>query len=509
MSEQAANPTNSIVPGTSPATHGTSTASDRTGDVYHILAVYQFVQPKLVEEDLPRIKRALETALRPYGVRGSLLLAPEGVNGTISYYPRPPKTAPTTAKDDDPVQRALRELFPGLRTRLSYYSGHVFYRFKIKIKPEIVTCRPAGMDGRVQQQQQHPDRTVEQPPTAHRDLCLDPTQQRGVYVPPGPAWDALLEDPECLVWDARNDYEVRLGTFRNAQNPRTTVFSELVPWMQHNLITTEKPKKKIAMFCTGGIRCEKASAACLDMIRQQRQKDGGPDIPVYHLEGGILAYLDTVPQEESLFEGSCYVFDQRVAVTHGLEAVPHMTLCHACRAPLQPDEQEGHADFMAGRQCAYCKTTHHSDKQHQRYAARQRQIQLARSKGELHLHDPKEKVLSVLGRDGQKHEQQQHNKLEQQQQQQQQEDGDIRKPHRHEDDHHHHNNNNNNNNNRDTSLHYWTIHGRDYDLDDFVEQHPGGQEAILLGKGRDCTALFDSYHPFTNLHRYVFHTVCF
>ena len=475
------------------STSSANTTTDKQAEVYHILAVYQFVEPKLPPAELPRLQQALETALSPYGVRGSLLLAPEGINGTISY-PKPP---PSGNSDGDAVQQILQDRFPGLRIRRSYYSGHVFYRFKIKIKPEIVTLRPDGVDGRVQQQQCGTDSKTTQPPI--NNLCRDPTHQKGIYVSPGPDWNALLEDPDCLVVDARNDYEIRLGTFRNAQNPHTKVFSEFVPWMQDKVQTTTATKK-IAMFCTGGIRCEKASAACLDMIQQHTTTD----IPVYHLEGGILAYLDTVPPQESLFEGSCYVFDQRVAVGPGLEPVPHMTLCHACRAPLTLGEQDGHPDFKVGQQCTYCKTTPLTDKQHQRYQARQRQIQLAQSKGELHLHDPKEKVLRVLGQDGRHHEQQQHQQEQQQKQrhkQQYQDDNIILKQgHRHDDDDHDHHGNNHNTN---TIVHYWTIHGHDYDLDDFVEQHPGGKEAILLGKGRDCTALFESYHPFTNLHRYV------
>lgn len=283
---------------------------------YRILAVYKFVQPKLDPERLPDLKRELEDFCRAHFVRGSLLLAPEGINGTIDY---PLNKADDKADDggDDPVLQKLQTLFPGLRTRISYSpegSGHVFYRFKVKLKPDILTCHAEDSG-----------------------VCLDPTRQVGTYVPPGPEWNALLEDPDCLVVDARNDYEVLIGTFRNAHNPHTETFSELLPWMQQQL--QRKKPRKVAMFCTGGIRCEKASAACLDFVRQHcGGNEGDGDIPVYHLEGGILAYLDTVPLEESLFEGDCYVFDQRVAVTHGLQPSPaQYSMCHACRAPLMSD----------------------------------------------------------------------------------------------------------------------------------------------------------------------------
>ena len=263
----------------------------------------------------------------------------------------------------------------------------MFYRLKIKLKKDILTCRLEG------------DKDT-------AGVCLDPTQQVGTYVKPGPEWDALLQDPNCLVVDARNDYEVRLGTFHNAKNPKTTIFSELLPWMKEQLAVTKKPTK-IAMFCTGGIRCEKATAAVMDLVQQQQQQSqskqsSAPEIPVYHLEGGILAYLDQVPSEKSQFEGACYVFDQRVAVTHGLEAVPNMTLCHACRAPLTAEQQEGHADFVQGQQCTYCvdDVAKRTAKQQERYESRQHQIQLAQQKGFLHIHDPKEKVLSVLAQSG-------------------------------------------------------------------------------------------------------------
>lgn len=330
-----------------------STAKESPAVPYHILAVYLFVQPQLKQEDLPQLKATIETFCREHYVRGSLLLATEGINGTISY-------PPPAAGSEDQVLQFLKERFPTIRTRLSFSpGGHVFYRLKIKLKKEILTLR------------------TEDP------ITTDPTQQKGIYVKPGEDWNKLLEDPDCWVIDARNDYEVRIGTFRNAQDPKTTNFSELVPWMKDGL--KDRKPKKIAMFCTGGIRCEKASAACMDLA--------GNAIPVYHLEGGILAYLDEVPKEKSLWDGSCYVFDQRVAVGHGLEPINGVAMCYACRGPLRPEEQEGHPDFIQGEQCLYCKDKV-SERQHERFQARQKQIQLAEKKGIVHIHDPKEQSFS-------------------------------------------------------------------------------------------------------------------
>jgi len=391
---------------------------DDDDDVYHVLAVYKFVSTKFDDSHLPELKRQMESFLLARSVRGTLLLAPEGINGTISY-PRP-NTANTihdeehSKRNTDPVLEYLQSLLSsGLRFRLSFSNKHVFYRFKIKIKPAILSCHPetpcrpknpTTKDDATEKEEEKVENTSTTTTTTttttsttstntsttttgiHNRVCLDPTQQVGTYVKPGSEWNALLQDPDCLVIDARNDYEVRVGTFRNAKNPRTKVFSELIPWMEDQ-IETYQPKK-VAMFCTGGIRCEKASAACLDLVAQHQ-------IPVYHLEGGILAYLDEVPCEQSLFEGSCYVFDQRVAVTHGLRPTPGMTMCHACRAPLLVEEQDGHVDFVHGQQCTYCKGTT-SAKQRERYEARERQIKLAKTKGILHIHDPKLLLLVTI-----------------------------------------------------------------------------------------------------------------
>lgn len=348
----------------SQAADASTTETSQQEPPFHILAVYLFVDPKLSTDELPSLKTSLESFCRQHNVRGSLLLAPEGINGTISY-PPPPE------EKEDAVLLFLQELFPKIRTRLSYSpTGHVFYRLKIKLKKEILTLRVTEDDN---------DSTTG---TSLSQITTDPTRQKGIYVPPGEDWNALIQDPDCWVIDARNDYEIRLGTFQNAQDPKTTNFSELLPWMQQELQGRNQKPKKVAMFCTGGIRCEKASAACIDLAQDM-------NIPVYHLEGGILGYLDTVPQEKSLWDGSCYVFDQRVAVGHGLKAVAGVKMCFACRGPLRPDQQEGHPDFIQGRQCLYCRDKV-TEQQQERFEARQRQIQLAEKKGLVHIHDPKE-----------------------------------------------------------------------------------------------------------------------
>jgi len=309
---------------------------------YCILALYKFVSPKLSRETVEKLKNDLETVLRKHAVRGNLLLATEGINGTICY----PREHYRT------VLAELQHRFPHLRIRLSYSTTSVFRRLKIRIKNEIVTM---GCEHHV-----------------------DPTQQVGTYVPPGPDWDRLLQDPDCLVVDARNDYEVQIGSFHNAVNPHTQSFTELPAWL-HYEIQNRKPKK-IAMFCTGGIRCEKATSKCLESYK----------LPVYHLEGGILAYLDTVPQEESLFHGECFVFDQRVAVTHGLQASQEYITCYACRHPLNSSDRAQNSNYQPGLCCPYCVD---ESRRRQRYEDRQKQVELSQQAGVPHMHDPREQQL--------------------------------------------------------------------------------------------------------------------
>jgi len=221
-----------------------------------------------------------------------------------------------------------------------------FYRTKVKLKKEIVTM---GVEG------------------------IDPAHIVGTYVK-GDDWNQLITDPDTILIDTRNDYEVAIGTFKNAVNPNTTTFREFPQWAADNLDKTKH--KKVAMFCTGGIRCEKSTAFL---------KEQGFD-EVYHLDGGILKYLEEMPQEQSLWQGECFVFDQRVAVKHGLEQGSY-DQCYACRMPLSAAEMASE-HYVKGLSCPHChdKTT---DEQKAAFAERQRQVELAKQRGDKHIRDGK------------------------------------------------------------------------------------------------------------------------
>jgi UPF0176 protein len=318
---------------------------------FTILALYKFVSPQWTTEEVHEYKKRTETFLRDHLVRGAILISTEGINGTLCY---PTATTNATTANNEDSNDIIVRYFTGsvkdIRTRISYSPTNVFFRLRIRIKTEIVTM---GVDG----------------------IC--PTVQVGEYVKPGPEWDALIQDPNTLVIDARNEYEYQVGTFRNAVNPKTQSFTELPKWLQENVLPTTS---RIAMFCTGGIRCEKATSYALQIA---------PNVPVMHLEGGILAYLDTVPKDESTFDGECYVFDQRIAVTHGLVPSDTYQACHACRHVLTPVDRQ-HEDYVYGVCCCYCKVER-QDQRH-RYESRQMHIQVAEKRGIPHIHDSKELV---------------------------------------------------------------------------------------------------------------------
>jgi UPF0176 protein len=238
------------------------------------------------------------------GVKGSILLAPEGVNGTIAG----------PAEGVARVMDALRAIpgFEALEWKESHADEMPFDRLKVRLKREIVTM------GR-------PD--------------ADPSKGVGTYVPPA-EWNALITSPDVAVIDTRNGYEVGIGTFRGAIDPGTESFGEFPDWWEANRARFEG--KRIAMFCTGGIRCEKATAWLV------AQGVGG----VHHLQGGILKYLEEVPEKDSLWQGDCYVFDRRVSVGHGLREGPHL-MCFACGRPVSPDET-AHPDYEAGVSCPRC-----------------------------------------------------------------------------------------------------------------------------------------------------------
>jgi UPF0176 protein len=299
-----------------------------------VAALYRFSS----FEDCQALKAGLEAVCAGAGVKGTLLLAPEGVNGTIAGQPA----------GIDAVLAHVRTL-PGcadLSVKLSRAEAMPFYRMKVRLKREIVTMGQPG---------------------------IDPLKDAGAYVVAGD-WDALIADPETILIDTRNDYEVRIGTFAGAVNPGTASFREFPDWFRANreALLEGRAAPRVAMFCTGGIRCEKATAFL---------KSEGLEA-VFHLDGGILRYLETVSKPDSAWRGECFVFDQRVAVGPGLAAGSHV-LCHACRMPVTPEEQVSPL-YRPGIQCPACHDGRDA-RQRAGYAERQRQVTLAAARGLGHL----------------------------------------------------------------------------------------------------------------------------
>jgi len=358
---------------------------------YRVLALYKFVTPLLPTSSLPEMKLEVENICRQYSARGTVLLAAEGINGTLCY--------PYTDDGNDELLFFFQERFKrSLRIRISAADQPIFARLKVRVKSEIVTMQWNG--DKVDDDDDDKDCNNVGRKIVTGQTCgpCCPTTQVGEYVSPR-EWNKLLLDPGTLVIDTRNQYEIEVGTFHNSINPHTQSFIEFPAWLQKNVIddiningnggSNEKrsgAKKKIAMFCTGGIRCEKATNACLQLIPKNN------NISVYHLEGGILAYLDEFAdkKEESLFEGDCYVFDQRVAVSYGNKpSTIFQEKCHACRHPLSCDDIK-RDDFVKGLSCKYCVGTI-SEKQREKFIQRQKQMELALENGKQHIYDPKEK----------------------------------------------------------------------------------------------------------------------
>jgi UPF0176 protein len=288
--------------------------------------------------ELPPLRVALQELAAAGQVRGTILLAEEGVNGTIS--------GPEAG-----VQAVLARLrvvpgLQGLEAKLSWADQQAFHRLKVRLKREIVTM---GC------------------PT------VKPADAVGSYVPPQ-QWDALIRDPGTLVIDTRNAYEVALGSFEGAIDPGTASFREFPEWVERELrpLVAERQPKAIAMFCTGGIRCEKSTAYLL-----QQGFEG-----VHHLQGGILKYLEEMPEQGSSWQGECFVFDQRVSLNHRLEPGSY-ALCHACGLPVSPDDQ-ALPSYVRGVSCCHC-LERFSDADRERFAERQRQMEWARRRGEQHI----------------------------------------------------------------------------------------------------------------------------
>tara|TARA_Y100001934_G_C12303409_1_gene751172 strand:- start:363 stop:1313 length:951 start_codon:yes stop_codon:yes gene_type:complete len=294
-----------------------------------VAALYKFVRL----DDFEQLREPLLTLMLAQNVRGTLLLASEGINGTIAG-PR---------AGIDTVLGWLREdpRLADLEHKESFHDEHPFLRTKVKLKKEIVTMGVEGID---------PNRTV------------------GTYLSPQ-EWNAVISDPETILIDTRNDYEVEVGTFRGAINPETRTFREFPDYVKETLDPAKR--KKVAMFCTGGIRCEKSTA----YLKEQGFEE------VYHLKGGILKYLEEMPREDSLWEGECFVFDERVTVDHDLNP-GEFDQCHACRRPIS-DEDKASEKFQLGVSCPKCYDES-SPEQKARFAERQKQIELARARGRQH-----------------------------------------------------------------------------------------------------------------------------
>lgn len=302
--------------------------------MFVVAALYKFVRLP----DYVQLRDTLYQTMVDHKVKGTLLLAEEGINGTICG-PREGVDAVKAWLDAD-------GRFSGMSYKESFAQEPAFYRTKVKLKKEIVTM---GVEG------------------------VDPAHIVGTYVK-GEAWNQLISDPETIVIDTRNDYEVAIGTFANAVNPNTKTFREFPAWAAKHLDNTKH--KKVAMFCTGGIRCEKSTA----YLKEQGFAE------VYHLDGGILKYLEEVPAEQSLWQGECFVFDQRVAVKHGLEQGSY-DQCYACRMPLSVEEMASPL-YVKGLSCPHCHDQI-TDEQRASFEERQKQIELAKSRGEKHIRDGK------------------------------------------------------------------------------------------------------------------------
>jgi len=297
---------------------------------YIVSALYHFAKLDNFEE----LQSPLLNKMKENGVKGTLLLALEGINGTISG----------TCEGIDNVLNFIRSdlRLAKVVTKESFAEKIPFYRSKVKLKKEIVTM---GVEG------------------------IDPKHIVGTYVKPQD-WNNLIADPDVVVVDTRNDYEVAIGTFKNALNPNTTTFREFPQYAKEQLGTAKN--KKIAMFCTGGIRCEKSTA----YLKQIGFNE------VYHLEGGILKYLEEIPEEKSLWEGECFVFDSRVAVKHGL-AQGKYDQCFACRMPITEEEKNSQF-YVKGISCPHC-FDQQTEEQKSSHAERQKQIAIAAERGEEHI----------------------------------------------------------------------------------------------------------------------------
>ena len=310
--------------------------------MFKVAALYKFSE---IDNPL-EVQISLKKILKKLSIYGTILVGSEGINGTIA------------AKNEINLNKALMHLknlkgFNDLDIKFSDSKKNPFIRLKIKLKQEIVTIG---------------------------DKSIDPTKSVGEYVNPED-WNSLLEEENILLIDTRNDYEYSIGSFKDSINPKTQKFRDFPKWLKNQDFTHEdKNNKKVAMFCTGGIRCEKASS----LMKNEGFKK------VYHLKGGILKYFESVSKEKSLWNGECFVFDDRVSVKHDL-SVGDYDMCHGCRMPITETDKTSQK-YIRGVSCPNCydQTT---EEQKSRYMSRQKQVDLAKQRNQKHI-GPKEEVFN-------------------------------------------------------------------------------------------------------------------
>jgi len=310
--------------------------------MYKVATLYKF--SKIL--DPVKIQNEIRLKFMDLSIYGTLLVGEEGLNGTIS------------ASTEEKLSSALsfirsKKGFDDLDIKYSSSEKNPFIRLKVKLKKEIVTIG---------------------------DESIDPNNIVGKYIEPKD-WNKLIEKKDTIIIDTRNDYEHSIGTFKDSLNPKTTKFRDFPKWINKQRFTSKEKKfKNIAMFCTGGIRCEKASSLM--------KKEGFEN--VYHLKGGILKYLESIPETESKWEGECFVFDDRVSVKHDLSEGTY-DMCHGCRMPITDKDKESEK-YIRGVACPNCfdKTT---EEQKSRYMSRQKQVDLAKKRNQKHI-GPKDEVFN-------------------------------------------------------------------------------------------------------------------
>ena len=287
-------------------------------------------------DDLVALQNQLYAICNKNNVMGTILIANEGVNGTISAKPKEIEKTLISIQEDD--------RFSEIEIKYSSANKQPFHKMRVRLKKEIVTIGLPEIN---------PNKTV------------------GTYVKPE-EWNDIISDPDVILIDTRNKFEIKIGSFKNALDPRTTSFRDFPEWVKKFKQDKENTNKKIAMYCTGGIRCEKASS----LMKEEGFNE------VYHLQGGILKYLEQVEKEKSLWEGECFVFDDRVCLTENLE-VGSYKMCFACRMPITEDELNDDR-YEEGVSCLYCYDKTTKDKK-ERFESRQKQIELSKLRGEKHI----------------------------------------------------------------------------------------------------------------------------